>query len=394
MNNKTEVPVSQPPPAHNQALDSLGIVVGEIAHDFNNILSLIFGYVEMALSELPEGERARSDLEHVLAAGDRAKELVARILTYSNRAKLKRERIAASKPVHQAMKYIADRAPPGITVTTKLACDDGFVMGNETEIKQIVTNLCTNSLQAMPAKGGSIEVTLEAINKDHVFFESHPVLTRRDYILLTVRDTGCGMDQATLENIFTPFFTTSRIDEKNAARAGLGLTTVHNMVSSMNGHIFAHSTPGKGSTFEICLPQLPDDRPGNRKVTAADPDRGEKRVLFIDDEPAITEMASHILTQSGYKAHFFIDGNEALQYFRQHPHDFDIIITDLKMPHISGSELASSCAAINPDIPIILTTGFSEKISLASCRQWGVTTVITKPFSIGQLLATLEELTK
>jgi CheY-like chemotaxis protein/nitrogen-specific signal transduction histidine kinase len=394
MNNKNEMPATQPVPQQNQALDSLGIVVGEIAHDFNNILSLIFGYVEMALSEIPEGERARSDLEHVLAAGDRAKELVARILTYSNRAKLKKERIAVDRPIRSALKYIADRAPPGITLNSNISADNCFVQGNETELTQIITNLCNNSMQAMPASGGSIDVTLEPIDKDSRFFDEHPTMTRGNYVLLTVRDTGCGMDLSTLEKMYTPFFTTSRSDDNNVSRAGLGLTTVDNIVSSMNGYIFAHSAPGEGSTFEICLPLLTDDKVTSRTPAAAGPLRSEKRVLFVDDEPAITEMASHILTQSGYQARFFIDGNEALQYFSEHPHDFDIIITDLKMPHISGSELASRCAAINPNIPIILTTGFSEKISLASCRQWGVTTVITKPFSIGQLLATLEELTK
>lgn len=378
----------------DQALDSLGIVVGEIAHDFNNILSLIFGYVEMALSEIPEGERARSDLEHVLAAGDRAKELVARILTYSNRAKLKKERIAVVKPVKTALKYIADRAPPGIALNTHINASNCYIMGNETELTQIITNLCNNSIQAMPASGGSIDVTLKAIDKGSEFFDTHPTINRGDYVLLSVKDSGCGMGLSTLEKIYTPFFTTSRSDDKNVSRAGLGLTTVYNIVMSYNGFIFVNSAPGEGTTIEICLPLLAEQETGSKKTISSAPIRGEKRVLFIDDEPAITEMASHILTQSGYKALFFIDGNEALQYFSEHPYDFDIIITDLKMPHISGSELASRCAEINPNIPIILTTGFSEKISLASCRQWGVTTVITKPFSIGQLLATLEELTK
>lgn len=382
-------------PQQDLALDSLGIVVGEIAHDFNNILSLIFGYVEMALSEIPEGERARSDLEHVLAAGDRAKELVARILTYSNRAKLKKERIAVSKPVNNALKYIADRAPPGITLNSEINADSCFIMGNETELNQIITNLCNNSMQAMTAAGGgTIEVYLEAIDAKSDFFDKHPTSNRGDYVLLTVKDSGIGMDLSTLEKIYTPFFTTSRGDDKNVPRAGLGLTTVYNIVTSQQGYIFVNSEPGEGTTFEICLPLLAEQEQINKKAASKIQVRGEKRVLFIDDEPAITEMASHILTQSGYKAMFFIDGTEALQYFIEHPYDFDIIITDLKMPHISGSELASRCAGINPNIPIILTTGFSEKISLASCRQWGVTTVITKPFSIGQLLATLEELTK
>lgn len=381
-------------PQQDQALDSLGIVVGEIAHDFNNILSLIFGYVEMALSEIPEGERARSDLEHVLAAGDRAKELVARILTYSNRAKLKKDRIEVARPVINALKYIADRVPPGIKLKSEIKAENCYILGNETELNQIITNLCNNSMQAMSAAGGTIDVILEAIDKNNEFFESHPAVTRGDYVLLTVKDTGCGMDLSTMEKIYTPFFTTSRSDDKNVSRAGLGLTTVYNIVTSQNGYIFVNSAPGEGTIFEICLPLLNEKDTDQVNKPSPLQLRSEKRVLFVDDEPAITEMASHILTQSGYKAMFFIDGNEALQYFSGHPHDFDIIITDLKMPQISGSELASRCAAINPNIPIILTTGFSEKISLASCRQWGVTTVITKPFSIGQLLATLEELTK
>jgi CheY-like chemotaxis protein/nitrogen-specific signal transduction histidine kinase len=377
-----------------QALDSLGIVVGEIAHDFNNILSLIFGYVEMALSEIPEGERARSDLEHVLAAGDRAKELVSRILTYSNRAKLKKERIDIIKPVKRAIKYVEDRIPPGVELQSNIGAESCFIQGNETELFQIITNLCNNSLQAMPANGGSIEVSLQIIDKDSAFLRDHAAMSKQSYALLTVKDTGAGMELSTLEKIYTPFFTTSRAEDKSGLRAGLGLTTVYNIVTSQNGFIFVNSAPGEGTTFEICLPVMTEAAHVPQQPVSKPRKTSEKRVLFVDDEPAITEMAGHILAHSGYRAMFFIDGNEALEYFRAHPYDFDIIITDLKMPRISGSELASRCAEINPNIPIILTTGFSEKISLASCRQWGVTTVITKPFSIQQLLANLEELTK
>jgi CheY-like chemotaxis protein/nitrogen-specific signal transduction histidine kinase len=378
----------------DQALDSLGIVVGEIAHDFNNILSLIFGYVEMALSEIPEGERARSDLEHVLAAGDRAKELVSRILTYSNRAKLKKERIDVIKPVTRALKYVADRIPPGVELQSNIGAESCFMMGNDTELFQIITNLCNNSLQAMPQNGGKIEVNLQTITKDSDFLRDHPAMPKLAYALLTVKDNGAGMELSTLEKIYTPFFTTARAEDKSGLRAGLGLTTVYNIVTSQDGFIFVNSAPGEGTTFEICLPVMTENTQVPQQTVSKPRKTSEKRVLFVDDEPAITEMAGHILAHSGYRAMFFIDGNEALEYFRAHPYDFDIIITDLKMPRISGSELASRCAEINPNIPIILTTGFSEKISLASCRQWGVTTVITKPFSIGQLLANLEELTK
>lgn len=397
MTSSTNRPDSDKPVTdlqQDQALDSLGIVVGEIAHDFNNILSLIFGYVEMALSEIPEGERARSDLEHVLAAGDRAKELVSRILTYSNRAKLKKDRIDVIKPVKRAVKHMEDRMPPGVELQGNIAEEACFIQGNDIELFQIITNLCNNSLQAMPASGGSIDVSLQCIDKDSAFLREHAAMPKQSYALLTVKDTGSGMELSTLEKIYTPFFTTSRAEDKSGLRAGLGLTTVYNIVTSQNGFIFVNSAPGEGTTFEICLPVVTEIAQAPQQTVSKPRKTSEKRVLFVDDEPAITEMAGHILAHSGYRAMFFIDGNEALEYFRAHPYDFDIIITDLKMPRISGSELASRCAEINPNIPIILTTGFSEKISLASCRQWGVTTVITKPFSIQQLLANLEELTK
>ena len=187
MTSRTNRPDSDKPVTdmqQDQALDSLGIVVGEIAHDFNNILSLIFGYVEMALSEIPEGERARSDLEHVLAAGDRAKELVSRILTYSNRAKLKKERIDVIKPVTRGLKYIEDRIPPGVELESHITAEPCFIMGNETELFQIITNLCNNSLQAMPASGGKIAVSLQAINKDSEFLRDHPEMANRVEMLI------------------------------------------------------------------------------------------------------------------------------------------------------------------------------------------------------------------
>jgi signal transduction histidine kinase/ActR/RegA family two-component response regulator len=401
--------LAQPiPPEDNaeqrQALESLGIVVGEIAHDFNNILSLIFGYVEMAMSEIPEGERARSDLEHVLAAGDRAKELVARILTFSNRAKLKKTAINARLPVLNALNYLKDRMPPTVNLKSNITEQAVTIVGNDTEIQQMVVNLCNNSVQAMPPQGGSIDVTLAVVDEAASSLIKHAALPKGSYLFLSVKDTGTGMDLATMEKMYTPFFTTSRQQGRPEIRAGLGLTTVYNIVSSANGFIFADSelntgttisgtTFNSGTTFEIYLP-LETQRSVQAEATPITKPATAKKVLFIDDEPAITEMASQILKTNGYQAKIFNDGNEALRHFAENPHEFDIIVTDLIMPLISGSELATRCAAINPNIPIVLTTGFGDRITPASFRQWGVTTLITKPFSIHQLLATLAELTK
>jgi signal transduction histidine kinase len=254
----------------DQALDSLGIVVGEIAHDFNNILSLIFGYVEMAMSEIPEGERARSDLEHVLAAGDRAKELVARILTFSNRAKLKKNRLNPRGPVLHALNYLKDRMPPSVTLKTKIDDMQVMVLANETELQQIVMNLCNNSVQAMPNTGGIIEINMEVLDESASALAGHPSLPKGGHVRLIVKDNGIGMDFDTLTNIYTPFFTTSRLQgRQEVVRAGLGLTTVYNIVTSCNGFIYVDSHPGDGTTFEIFFPILSQSQ--SSKVTPMEP---------------------------------------------------------------------------------------------------------------------------
>lgn len=377
---------------HDEALEGLGIVVGEIAHDFNNILSLIFGYVEMALSEIPEGERARSDLEHVLAASDRAKDLVARILTFSKRTKLKREEIFIHTPVLNAVNYLSKRLPANVKLSSNVEENtDRSILSNETEIYQIVNNLCANSIEALPESGGEIEVSLDYFSSDSDYARQHPGLTGGDYAKLTVKDTGCGMDIGIIENMYVPFFTTARGHEKDENRAGLGLTTINNIVSSQDGAIFVDSVVNEGTCFEICIPLIDPELEGSSAESRnSSRKKNPKHVLFIDDESSIIEMANKILEKNNYTVTSFIDGNEALEHFRLRPHEFDLIITDLIMPTITGTELALQLSAINPSIPIILTTGFSEKITAATCEQWGISTVINKPFSIQDLLATIE----
>lgn len=378
----------------DEALDSLGIVVGEIAHEFNNNLSLIFGYVEMALSELPKGQRARSDLEHVLAASDRAKELVARIQTFSKSTKLKREPISIDKPVQHAIDYISARLPVNVKLSSIIEENKGKkILSNETEIYKVINNLCSNSMQAMPEAGGEIEVKVDYVSSDSEYLLQHSGLTAGGYAKITVKDTGCGMSIDTIEKMYLPFFTSAREDDKSENRAGLGLTTVYNIVSSQNGVIYVDSTPNEGTKFEICLPQISTEVDDSAKQSASTPKNSNIRhILFIDDESSIVDMASQILEQNDYTVTCFTDGNDALEHFRQQPHQFDLIITDLTMPAIAGTELATKLSAINPNIPIVLSTGFTEKITSASCEQWGISTVINKPFTIHDLLATIESL--
>jgi len=205
------------------------------------------------------------------------------------------------------------------------------------------------------------------------------------------------MNIDTIEKMYDPFFTTARGGDKRENKAGLGLTTVYNIVSSQNGAIYIDSTLNEGSTFEVCLPLINAEREGQgegKNIFPISPpeDLNTKHILFVDDESSIIEMANQILKKSGYAVTSFTDGIKALEHFRQQPHQFDLIVTDLTMPAISGTELASKMSAIKPNIPIILTTGFSEKITTATCKQWNISTVINKPFSIHELLDTIEKL--
>lgn len=378
----------------DKAFESLGIVVGEIAHDFNNILSLISGYVEMALSEIPEGERARSDLEHVLAATDRATELVARIRTFSMNTKLKQSAINLDKPVNDALEFLKTRLPAGVSLSANIEDSKGrTILGNETETFKIIHNLCLNSIQSMPETGGEISVDVDYIKFDADKLASYPGLPERDYVRITVSDTGCGMSIETVEQMYLPFFSTSHGEPDIKKRAGLGLTTVHNIVTSQGGMIYVDSNVGKGTKFEVFLPlvrsEIQEETPRGEGAQAAPTD---KHILVIDDEASIIQMATQILEKHGYAVTTFMDGNEAIEHFRQQPYQYDVVITDLIMPTMPGSEIASTISAINPNVPIILSTGFSDKIGKSTCASWGVDRVINKPFTISELLSAIESL--
>jgi CheY-like chemotaxis protein/nitrogen-specific signal transduction histidine kinase len=379
----------------DKAFESLGIVVGEIAHDFNNILSLISGYVEMAMSEIPEGERARSDLEHVLAATDRATELVARIRTFSMNTKLKQSAISIDKAVNDSIAHLNTRLPSGIKLSSEIEESKGrTILGNETETFKIINNLCLNSIQAMPEDGGEIKISVNYFANEAGKLSTYPGLAEKDYVRIMVEDNGKGMSIDTVEQMYLPFFSTSREDGSGKKRAGLGLTTVHNIVTSQGGMIYVDSTVNKGTRFEVFLPLVHSevqDTDNSKQSHAAG--STDKHVLVIDDEASIIQMATQILEKHGYAVTTFMDGNEAIEHFQQQPYHYDVVITDLIMPSMPGSEIASTISGINPNVPIILSTGFSDKIGKSTCASWGVDRVINKPFTINELLSSIESLT-
>lgn len=372
----------------DEALRSLSIVLGETANDFNNILSLIFGYVEMALSDIPEGARARSDLEHVLAAGDRAKELIARMLTFSNSNKLKQSNITIEKPVAKAISAFQEKLSENTTLNHYIENRNSEVFANYTEIYQMITNLLSNSLQAIGSQKGVITVNLEIL--EQVNNDEAESTNTGNVVKITISDDGCGMDLDTMQKIFKPFFTLSSDRDSETRRAGLGLTTVYNIVTQMNGNISVKSQPNEGSLFTITLPLL--EGSNNYSVNDQDKPRISKKksLLFIDDEETITSMARQMLEKNNYQINTYNDPNQAIMHFRENADAYDVVITDLIMPDITGTEVARRLNNINPDVPIILTTGYSENITSSSCQKLGISLVLNKPFVIRDLVSAIE----
>jgi len=374
--------------AHDpERFDNLGTVVAEIAQDFNNAFTLISAYVEMALTEIKPGSRAHVDLQHALAAGDRAAALVERIRDFARQARLPQAAIDPVPPVLEALAWLRQRLPGNVRLHSEIGADALRVCSHPAELRQLVMNLCSNSLQAMAAEGGDLLVALEHFDQHSLYWREHEGLEPRAYVKLLVRDSGCGMDPATQEQMYSPFFSATPA-AGGELRPGLGLTTVFNIVSAQRGLIFVESDLDRGTRFEICLPLATSHRPA-LSVPSAQASRRGPHILFVDDESTITAMARQILEQEGYRVTAHTDPHQALEAFRRQPRDFDLVIADLVMPFMSGTALAQEINALQPAMPIVLATAHSAKITSESCRQWGITVVLDKPFTLQDLLGTV-----
>ncbi|PCJ40809.1 MAG: hypothetical protein COA71_09400 [SAR86 cluster bacterium] len=249
MCTETELP-------HDEALNSLGIVVAEVANDFTKTLSLITSYVDMALGEIPKGERAYSDLEHALASSNRMNAMMASIITFNKKTKLPQKEISLNKAIHSVLFYLKDHCPPNINIISEITTADMLVISNETEIFHVINNVCTNSIQAINGEEGEIKIKLDHFTKKSTFYSKKLNLDYKNYARISIKDTGCGMDVNTISHIYDPFFSHADMNSTSGNQAGLGLTIARNIVRSQNGFIHADSSAGKGTTFDICLPLL------------------------------------------------------------------------------------------------------------------------------------------
>jgi CheY-like chemotaxis protein len=364
-------------------MEAIGTLAGGIAHDFNNILSAVIGYTEIALADVPDGTSQHRNLQEVLKAGSRARDLVKQILTFSRQTEQELKPVQIDQIVRETIKLLRASLPTTVKISQDIQSDSA-VLADSTQIHQVIMNLCTNAAHAMRAKGGRLTIDLSDVVLGGSFLEQHPYLSPGVYIKLRVIDTGHGMKKVTLDRIFDPFFTTKERGEGT----GMGLAVVLGIVKSHGGTITVESEEGKGSTFNVFLPVIL--REIDHEVRTNEPiPTGTERILFIDDEKSLVDLGQQILERLGYRVTIRTSSVEALELFIEQPDKFDLIITDMTMPNMTGDELAGKLMNIRADIPVILCTGYSERISKERAHDLGIKEFILKPIVMRELAKTV-----
>ncbi|MEN6440007.1 MAG: ATP-binding protein [Syntrophobacter sp.] len=369
----------------SQKLEAIGTLAGGIAHDFNNILSPIIGFTEMALADIPRTSQMSDNLEEVLKAANRARDLVKQILFVSRYVpEQQRAAVDLSSVVSEALKFLRALLPTTIEIRRNL--EKGVVLADVTQIHRVLMNLCTNAAHAMNDRG-ILDVQLSRVDLGKSDLADRSIVDLRpgSYLELCISDTGSGMDTATMERIFDPYFTTKEVGKGS----GLGLAVVRGIVKKHDGAISVRSEQGKGTTFRVYLPLMEASVDRTADTVKALP-TGNERVLLVDDERVVAEMGKAVLDRLGYRVTTETDSLRALDIFRSRPDEFDLIITDYTMPHLTGIDLSREMHLIRPDIPIILCTGYSQEVTLESAAKLGVELVM-KPFAMKEIAVLIRE---
>ena len=365
-----------------QKMESLGTLAGGIAHDFNNILTGVLGSAEIARLKLPASDPVRPWITNILTAGARAKDLVQQILTFGRKHESKLEPRKISGDVEEALRLLRASIPSTVRIDAQLdpACPP--VIADGTQIHQVVMNLCTNAWHAVPARDGVITVSLAPVHVGPELAATRLGLAPGPYVLLTVRDNGCGMSPETAARIFEPFFTTKAQGEGT----GLGLAVVHGIVQSHHGAIFVESAPNAGARFEVFLPAIAE--PAVAPGTVADEPIAtgrQERILVVDDDGIALATVRGQLEHIGYRVMAVSDPRVALKLFLAQPAGFDLVLTDSAMPGLSGRELSEKILAVRPEIPVLLTSGIFDSKQIEEARALGVREVVRKPAPVAEL---------
>lgn len=366
---------------HSQKMEAIGSLAGGVAHDFNNILGAIMGYAHLIKKHRTDPDRVLSYTDQILKAGDRSAGLVKQILLFSRETKAKKEPSDLGQVVREALTLLRATIPATIQIEHRITEAPFIVMADETQIHQVLMNLCANASHAMQKEGGTLEICLENLpvsleNKDQ-FFD----LSAGKYLHLRVSDTGCGMDPETVKRIFEPYFTTKAAGEGT----GLGLATVHGIVKEHDGVILIQSQINRGTVCDIYLPAV------ERAVAAPEEfggfQTGSERILFVDDEAYLTDVGKEMLEDFGYRVDAFTRPVDALEQFKTDTGRYDLVITDYTMPAMTGEQLARQIRELNPLTPVIMCTGITPDMIIT--RKSGIKEVLMKPLDMEKLLRTI-----
>ena len=366
-------------------LQAIGTLAGGIAHDFNNILFPIVGYTELTMDDVPEDSQARNNLQEVLKAANRAKDLVQQILTFSRQNGQESKPLKVQILIKEALKLLRATIPSSIEIFSSIDEECGLIKGDPTQIHQVIMNLCTNAYHALQETGGKIEVSLKETNLSYEQSVQRVGLKVGRHLELVVKDNGHGMTPQVMERIFEPYYTT----KEQGKGTGLGLSVIHGIIKNHGGDISVESRPRKGASFSVYLPVIDEIDVETDPVETACAKNGSERILLIDDEAQIIDLEQRILERLGYKVTPKTDSEEALAEFAAWPDRFDLVITDMTMPKMTGDRLAQRLMEINPRIPVILCTGFNETICEEKALAMGIDRFIMKPIVKDEFAGTI-----
>ena len=364
-----------------QKMEAIGTLAGGIAHDFNNILGAVIGYTEIIRDDSPPDSTLLHDLEQILLAANRAKDLVSQILAFSRQSEMARVPLQPARMIQETIKLLRASLPATITIVADINSATLPVLADPIQFHQLLMNLGSNACHAMEDKGGTLTIALEAVRDPSLPQGEHGYAVR-----LTVSDTGSGIPEEIRDRIFEPYFTT----KGPGKGTGMGLAIVHGIVAAWGGSIVCESRPGMGTTFTITLPATGEAAEDAASLPDAQPPRqGREHILFVDDEATLVEITRIMLERLGYRVSAHTDGQAALDHFAGAPEAFDLAITDHSMPGMTGFELARRLLALRPDLPVILCSGYGSAVSEEMARQAGIRLLAAKPLTkngIGALI--------
>jgi len=374
-----------------QKMEAIGTLTGGIAHDFNNILTAIIGYTDLTINSLDPKKDSKNQryLNKVLEASGRAKTMIKQMMAFCRQSEIEKKPFKISLIVAEVLKLMGNLTPSDIVIRSKIQEKDMVVMGDPTQIHQLVTNLITNSVQALSGGGGKIEVILQKIDTAHKLTGATPILEKKpgSYAIITVRDNGPGIVKGVIHNIFDPFFTTKPVGKGT----GMGLAVVHGIVRGHNGSVSVESEPGKGTALHCYFPVIEySDEITKPGIEFASVVKGDERILLVDDDAMVLGASSGTLEDLGYRVTSCAGSRQGLNTFATHPEDFDLVITDNIMPEMSGTELTGEILKIRPDIPIIMATG-TLPANDSGLKKLGIRAFIQKPFERSEMQSVIRE---